>query len=60
MWRGPTRCGSEPAVPTWNYEVVHAHGTLTVRDDERFVRGVARAHEARGRQDLAGRVRQQD
>lgn len=37
-------------VPTWNYEVVHAHGTLTVRDDERFVRGLVarltRQHEA--------------
>jgi transcriptional regulator len=37
-------------VPTWNYEVVHAHGTLTVRDDERFVRGLVarltRRHEA--------------
>ena len=37
-------------VPTWNYEVVHAHGTLTVRDDERFVRGLVarltRHHEA--------------
>lgn len=27
-------------VPTWNYEAVHAHGTLHVRDDEKFVRGV--------------------
>ena len=26
-------------VPTWNYEVVHAHGTLHIRDDEKFVRG---------------------
>jgi transcriptional regulator len=37
-------------VPTWNYEVVHAHGVLTVRDDERFVRGLlaklTRRHEA--------------
>lgn len=37
-------------VPTWNYEVVHAHGTLTVRDDDRFVRGLVarltRRHEA--------------
>ena len=21
-------------VPTWNYQVVHVHGTLTVHDDE--------------------------
>jgi transcriptional regulator len=38
-------------VPTWNYEIVHAHGTLHVHDDERFVRGVVarltRQHEAR-------------
>ena len=27
-------------MPTWNYEVVHAHGTLTVRDDERHVRAL--------------------
>lgn len=27
-------------VPTWNYEVVHAHGRIHVRDDEKFVRGV--------------------
>ena len=37
-------------VPTWNYEVVHAHGTVHVHDDERFVRGVVarltRQHEA--------------
>jgi len=37
-------------VPTWNYEVVHAHGTLAVHDDERFVRGLVarltRRHEA--------------
>lgn len=37
-------------VPTWNYEVVHAHGSFHVRDDERFVRGVlarlTRQHEA--------------
>lgn len=37
-------------VPTWNYRVVHAHGRITIRDDERFVRGVVarltRTHEA--------------
>jgi transcriptional regulator len=36
-------------VPTWNYRVVHVHGRLYIRDDERFVRGVVarltRAHE---------------
>lgn len=37
-------------VPTWNYQVVHAHGRVTIRDDERYVRGVVarltRTHEA--------------
>lgn len=37
-------------VPTWNYEVVHAHGTIHVHEDERFLRGVlarlTRQHEA--------------
>lgn len=27
-------------VPTWNYRVVHVHGRLFIRDNERFVRGV--------------------
>ena len=38
-------------VPTWNYQAVHAHGKIKIRDDERFVRGVVarltRANEAR-------------
>ena len=38
-------------VPTWNYRVVHVHGKATVRDEERFVRGVVarltRTHEGR-------------
>ena len=46
----PSKHEAHRQVPTWNYEVVHAHGTLTVRDDEKFVRGVVarltRAHEA--------------
>lgn len=41
-------------VPTWNYEVVHAHGTIHVHDDEKYVRGVVarltRQHEADQRQ----------
>lgn len=41
-------------VPTWNYAVVHVHGVLRVRDDERFVRGLVarltREHEARSQQ----------
>jgi transcriptional regulator len=46
----PSKHASHRQVPTWNYEVVHAHGTLTIRDDERFVRGLVarltRRHEA--------------
>ena len=46
----PSKHESHRQVPTWNYEVVHAHGRLTVRDDDRFVRGVVarltRTHEA--------------
>lgn len=46
----PSKHEAHRQVPTWNYEVVHAHGTLTVRDDERFVRGMVgrltRRHEA--------------
>lgn len=36
----PSKHEAHRQVPTWNYEVVHAHGTLTVRDDARFVRGM--------------------
>ncbi len=46
----PSKHETHRQVPTWNYTVVHVHGTLTVRDDERFVRGVVarltRRHEA--------------
>jgi transcriptional regulator len=33
----PSKHETHRQVPTWNYEVVHAHGVLTVHDDERFV-----------------------
>lgn len=36
----PTWYESGPAVPTWNYGVVHAHGFPTVNDNEGFVRSV--------------------
>ena len=36
----PSKHEAHRQVPTWNYEVVHAHGTLTVRDDVRFLRGL--------------------
>ncbi|WP_428424312.1 FMN-binding negative transcriptional regulator [Methylibium sp.] len=46
----PSKQESHRLVPTWNYEVVHAHGVLTVSDDERFVRRIVarltRRHEA--------------
>lgn len=46
----PSKHETHRQVPTWNYEVVHAHGLLTVRDDARFVRGVVgrltKRHEA--------------
>ena len=34
----PSKHEAHRQVPTWNYEVVHAHGVLTVHDDERFAR----------------------
>lgn len=46
----PSKHEAHRLVPTWNYEVVHAHGTLSVHDDERFVRRIVarltRRHEA--------------
>jgi transcriptional regulator len=33
----PSKHETHRQVPTWNYEVVHAHGLLTVHDDARFV-----------------------
>ncbi|MNT30888.1 Protease synthase and sporulation protein PAI 2 [compost metagenome] len=46
----PSKHEAHRQVPTWNYEVVHAHGTITVHDDERFVRRLVarltRRHEA--------------
>lgn len=46
----PSKHEAHRQVPTWNYQVVHVHGKLVVRDDERFVRGVVarltRRHEA--------------
>ena len=46
----PSKHEAHRQVPTWNYIVVHAHGRIVVRDDERFVRGVVarltRVHES--------------
>ncbi|WP_244829059.1 FMN-binding negative transcriptional regulator [Caballeronia sp. TF1N1] len=36
----PSKQETHRQVPTWNYLVVHAHGRITVRDDEAYVRGV--------------------
>lgn len=46
----PSKTVTHRQVPTWNYQVVHAHGKLQVRDDARFVRALlerlTRTHEA--------------
>jgi transcriptional regulator len=39
----PSKHETHRQVPTWNYEVVHVFGRLTVRDDEKFMRGWLRA-----------------
>ena len=36
----PSKHEEHRLVPTWNYQAVHAHGRITIRDDEKFVRGV--------------------
>jgi transcriptional regulator len=36
----PSKHEAHRQVPTYNYMVVHAHGRITVRDDEAFVRGL--------------------
>ena len=46
----PSKHESHKQVPTWNYQVVHAHGRITLHDDEPYVRGLVarltRTHEA--------------
>lgn len=46
----PSKHETHRVVPTWNYEVVHVHGRLTVLDDEKFARRIVgrltRTHEA--------------
>ncbi|NDY92894.1 FMN-binding negative transcriptional regulator [Ideonella livida] len=46
----PSKLATHRQVPTWNYEVVHAHGRLKVHDDARWVRALlarlTRTHEA--------------
>jgi transcriptional regulator len=46
----PSKHETHKQVPTWNYRVVHAHGRIRIRDDERYVRGLVarltRKHES--------------
>jgi transcriptional regulator len=46
----PSKHEHHRQVPTWNYVVVHAHGRIRIRDDEKFVRSIVarltRTHEA--------------
>jgi transcriptional regulator len=46
----PSKFETHRQVPTWNYEVVHVHGILTVHDDAKYVRRVlahlTKRHEA--------------
>lgn len=39
----PSKHEDARVVPTWNYEVVHLHATVRVRDDPVFVEAVVRA-----------------
>jgi len=47
----PSKAGNHRAVPTWNYAVVHAHGTLHARDDAawlaEFLPQLTARHEAK-------------
>ena len=36
----PSKHEHHRQVPTWNYMVAHAHGRLTVHDDEKYLRGL--------------------
>ena len=46
----PSKHETHRQIPTWNYEVVHAHGKLTVHEDENFIRShvehLTKTHEA--------------
>jgi transcriptional regulator len=50
----PTWYQSGPAVPTWNYAVVHATGTGRLRQDDEFKRGVLRELTIRHESDRDG------
>jgi transcriptional regulator len=36
----PSKHETHRLVPTWNYEVVHAHGIISVHEDEKYVRRI--------------------
>ena len=46
----PSKQEAHRQVPTWNYQVVHVHGRIHIRQDETFLRGLlarlTRTHEA--------------
>jgi len=46
----PSKHETHKQVPSWNYLVAHVYGRVTIRDDERYVRGnvarLTRKHEA--------------
>jgi transcriptional regulator len=46
----PSKNELHKQVPTWNYQVAHAHGRVTIHDDERYVRTLVarltKTHEA--------------
>ena len=56
----PSKHEAHRQVPTWNYQVVHVHGRITIHDDVRFVRGVVarltRRHEGRAGNDKPWRM----
>ena len=60
----PSKHAAHQQVPTWNYRVVHAHGRLRIRDDERFVRGLVarltRTHEAGSQQEKPWKMTDSD
>jgi len=60
----PSKHEQHRQVPTWNYQVVHVHGAITIHDDARFVRGVVarltRRHEASAGNDRPWRMTDSD
>ncbi|MEK9776256.1 MAG: FMN-binding negative transcriptional regulator [Quisquiliibacterium sp.] len=60
----PSKHETHRQVPTWNYQVVHVHGHLTILDNEQYVRGVVarltREHERRVNAERAWRMTDSD